>query len=72
MADSSVTRKATHRWSSQKRVEIETLNEVDASCSPSFVIITLIQRTVKRLTAGYARNSYQSLRMRMGCALLLA
>jgi len=35
----------------------------EASCSPSFVIIILIQRTVQRLTAGYATNSYQSLRM---------
>jgi hypothetical protein len=59
MADSSLTRKATHRSSSQKKVEIGTLNEGDASCLPSFVIITLIQRTVQRLTAGYARNSCQ-------------
>src|SRR5215471_7285526 len=66
MADSSLTRKATHRLSPQKRVEIGKLNEGDASCLPSFVIITLIQTTVQRLTAGYARNSYQLLRMRRG------
>ena len=57
MADSSLTRKATHRSSLQKKVEIGTLNKGDASCLPSFVIITLIQRTVQRLTAGYARTS---------------
>ena len=66
MADSSLTRKATHRSSSQKKVEIGKLREGDASCLPLFVTITLIQRTVQKLTAGYARNSYQSLRVRRG------
>ena len=71
MADSSLTRKATHRSSSQKKVEIGKLNEGDASCLLLFVIITLIQRTVQRLTAGYARNSYQSLRVRRGLCVTI-
>jgi hypothetical protein len=71
MADSSLTRKATHRSSSQKKVEIGKLSEGDASCLLLFVIITLIQRTVRRLTAGYARTSYQSLRMRRGLCVTI-
>src|SRR4029453_2750274 len=66
-----LTRKASHRSSSQKRVEVETLNKGDALCLPSFVIITLIQRTVQRLTAGYARSSYQSLRVRRGLCVTI-
>ncbi len=37
MADSSLTRKATHRSSSQKKVEIRKLREGDASCLLLFV-----------------------------------
>ena len=51
MADSRLTRKAADRSSSRKKVEIGKLSKGDASCSPLFVIIILIQRTVQRLTA---------------------
>jgi hypothetical protein len=71
MADPSLTQKATHRSSSQKKVEIGKLREGDASCLLLFVIITLIQRTVRRLTAGYARNSCQSLRLRRGLCVTI-
>src|SRR5205807_5901916 len=50
---------------------IGKLREGDTSCLPSFVIITLIQRTVQRSTAGYARNSYQSLRLRRGLCVTI-
>src|SRR5262249_43843213 len=51
--------------------EIENSSQGDASCSPLFVIITLIQKTEQRSTAGYARSSCQSLRrLRALCATI--
>src|SRR5678815_5164859 len=67
MPDLRLTQKATSR----KRVEFGKLSKGDASCSPLFVIITLIQETVRRSTAGYARSSYQSLRVRRGLCVTI-
>src|SRR5205823_80395 len=58
--------------SSQKRVEIGKLREGNTSCSPLFVIITLIEKRVQRLTAGYVRNSYHSLRPRRALCVTIA